>query len=695
MRTAFKWYCVMLAMLMASATICPGQTDTDWPGWRGLSKQGRSETNGPVTWSSDSNVTWKTDLPGQGHSSPIVVDNNIIVTAAYPVAHGQKTKLIGMYILLTLVLLLMGSSAPCIFRYCRGEFPKRNGYFRSILMFCMLIGLLLHVLTLLTQRISHIDHRSLYVIWLQSFMLAGIGIALVITILPNKSQFRMVLGILAMILTVPLILLRPKPEYYVMGGNGYHLRPTYLTIVLLISVGSATLIGTFLRRRKSKNGCVQQLSVDKTTKSLLPPAAFMLVFVCGFFGLGVTYWVPMMQRRGWLPIDWRVWLHWEALLAIGCCLCIAPWCLTQVFSKKLSPVRPHRLFSPGVLTLILLCLLVANYVGNEESFIRAIICVDRVTGTVKWQCNGLEGPKATTHSSNSPATPTPVIHRGKVYAYFGSPGMMCTDIQGNLLWSDCNLPYEGIHGVGSSLVADSDHIIVTSLNSKAPYITALHAETGKHLWKVNLPGWTGIHGEHRTPLIADLHNTKVLLNWNKKYNQLAAFELDSGRQLWSFQPVGMFVGEAVAGIIQKENTLFLPSRNDIAAVDISDMATSGTAREIWRTNMRSKGPVTPSPVLHNGLIFMVSDQGHASCLDVDTGDLLWQEKLPGQYLASPIVMGQNVYFCSTSGMTTIIACDRTYRQVAQNKLPDGIYATPAPVDGHLYIRTTVGLWCIE
>ena len=198
MRATFSRYCVLLALLMASAAVCPGQSDMEWPGWRGLSKQGRSEPNGPTTWSSDSNVAWKTSLPGQGHSSPIVVDDDIIVTAAYSAAHGQKTRQTVMYILVALALLLVASSSPYILRYYRSELRQKKGQFRSMLMFCLLIGLLLHVLALLSLEISNTDHRSCYAAWLQSFMLAGIGIAVVITGLPDRSRYRIVLGILVM-----------------------------------------------------------------------------------------------------------------------------------------------------------------------------------------------------------------------------------------------------------------------------------------------------------------------------------------------------------------------------------------------------------------------------------------------------------------------------------------------------------------
>ena len=679
--------CVLLALLMAPAVVCLGQSDTDWPGWRGLSKQGRSEANGPTTWSDDSNVAWKTSLPGQGHSSPVVVGDDIIVTAAYSVAHGQNRQT-GMYILVALALLLVGSSAPYILLYYRSEDRQKKGQFRSMLMFCLLIGLLLHALALLCLEVSNTDHRSHYAAWLQSFILVGTGIAVVIMGLPDRSRYRIILGILAMVLVAPLILLRPNPGYYVLWKKAnYHLPATYLCVTMLISIGSASLIGAFLRRRKSENGSNQQVNPDDSTQFLLPLAAFVLAFACGFLGP----WVALHRFPGWF---WRPYVNRETLVAVSCSLCIALWCLMQVFSKRLPPARPHRWFSPGVLTLVVLCLLVANYVGREESYVRAILCIDRTTGTIKWQREGLTGPKATTHKDNSPASPTPLIHRGKVYAYFGAPGLMCTDMRGNLLWSDSNLPYKGIHGVGSSLVADNDHIIVTSTNSRAPYITALHAETGTRLWTAKLDKWSGIHGEHRTPLIAYLHDTKVLLNWCKRY--LAAMEVDSGRELWGFQTEGAFKGEPVATIIQKDNTLYLPSQGDFAAIDISALGNGGSAREIWRTNMRGKGPVTSSPVLHKGLIFMVSDRAYASCLSADSGKLLWQEKLlRGAYYASPIVMGENVYFFNRSGVTTVVACDSTFKQVAQNVLPSDIYATPAPVDGRLYIRTTTGLWCIE
>jgi len=53
----------------------------DWPGWRGPSRDGRSpETGFPTRWSPTENVKWKAPIPGQGHSSPIVVGERVMVT---------------------------------------------------------------------------------------------------------------------------------------------------------------------------------------------------------------------------------------------------------------------------------------------------------------------------------------------------------------------------------------------------------------------------------------------------------------------------------------------------------------------------------------------------------------------------------------------------------------------------------------
>jgi outer membrane protein assembly factor BamB len=417
--------------------------------------------------------------------------------------------------------------------------------------------------------------------------------------------------------------------------------------------------------------------------------------MCGLTGFGVMTWVPLLIKQGWLSVPPQI-LYEDSINIGGCAIAIFLWCTIQAISRKSLVIVPHRLFPFVVLSLAILSFIVANFIGTKDQYIRAVICIDRNDGMIQWKCEGLVGPKKKTHRANSAATPTPVIHNQHVYAYFGTPGLMCTDLKGNMIWSNRDLPYEGIHGVGASPIACDGYIFVTSLNSKAPYITALDCNTGERIWTSKIRGWSGIHGEYRTPLIIFRQDKKALVNWCRSHNELTAYDIHSGKELWKCHPKGDFEGESVASILWGDDMLYLPSRSDIAAIKLLQADKTVLPTAVWNTNMHGRGPIAPSPVLSEGMLFMVSDHGYASCLNAANGEILWQKKLPGnEYLASPIVMGDHVYFWNSSGVTTVVACDRTFKKIAQNTLPGGIVASPAPVNGQLFVRTTKALWCIE
>jgi outer membrane protein assembly factor BamB len=109
----------------------------------------------------------------------------------------------------------------------------------------------------------------------------------------------------------------------------------------------------------------------------------------------------------------------------------------------------------------------------------------------------------------------------------------------------------------------------------------------------------------------------------------------------------------------------------------------------------SDGPQCASPVLCNGLLFGVSDGGTAYCLEAATCRELWHQDLYGQHYASLVATRRHVYLCSTGGHTTLLASERQPRVVAEGELPEGIHASPALVDGELFLRTTGRLYCIR
>ncbi|HBJ35290.1 MAG TPA: serine/threonine protein kinase, partial [Planctomycetaceae bacterium] len=106
-------------------------------------------------------------------------------------------------------------------------------------------------------------------------------------------------------------------------------------------------------------------------------------------------------------------------------------------------------------------------------------------------------------------------------------------------------------------------------------------------------------------------------------------------------------------------------------------------------------PKTPSVLAHDGLVYLVSDDGIALCIDAKTGENVWRNRLGGNYSASPILVGDKLYFCSEEGMTTVIRSGREFQELARNDLEEATLASPAAAVNSLFIRTGAALYRIQ
>jgi len=100
-------------------------------------------------------------------------------------------------------------------------------------------------------------------------------------------------------------------------------------------------------------------------------------------------------------------------------------------------------------------------------------------------------------------------------------------------------------------------------------------------------------------------------------------------------------------------------------------------------------------VLAGDLIYLISNDGIASCLDANTGEQIWSERLGGNYMASPIYDGSRLYFFSTQGKSVVLKAGRTFEILATNKLDAGMMASPAVAGKALFLRTKTHLYRIE
>jgi outer membrane protein assembly factor BamB len=106
-------------------------------------------------------------------------------------------------------------------------------------------------------------------------------------------------------------------------------------------------------------------------------------------------------------------------------------------------------------------------------------------------------------------------------------------------------------------------------------------------------------------------------------------------------------------------------------------------------------PLTPSPLVEGGELYMVSDNGIASCLDAKTGQELWRQRLGGTFSASPVSAEGRIYFLNESGEATVIPAGRTFERLAANRLDGRTLASPALEGRAIYLRTDSHLYRIE
>jgi outer membrane protein assembly factor BamB len=258
-------------------------------------------------------------------------------------------------------------------------------------------------------------------------------------------------------------------------------------------------------------------------------------------------------------------------------------------------------------------------------------------------------------------------------------------------------------------------VILTFDGVDLQYVVALDKKTGQNVWKTdrdvkwNDQDITGrnpeearrmLDGDHRkahsTPLIiSDATGRPQMLSGGAK----AAFAYDprNGREQWRIQfddfsvaPRPLYqdgIAYLVTGITHPE--LWAVRTN--GSGDVSD-----TNNVLWR--LTSRVAKTASPLLIDGLIYMISDDGILNCIDANSGDPVWSKRIGGRFAASPIyAVGPEprIYFCDQDGQSTIIRPGRKYEQWASNTLDDGCMASPA-VDGRaIILRTRTHLYRIE
>lgn len=324
--------------------------------------------------------------------------------------------------------------------------------------------------------------------------------------------------------------------------------------------------------------------------------------------------------------------------------------------------------------------------ATEEGRSLRAIAVDPQTGEIikNIEVIRLEHP-GSINIKNSYASPTPVLEQDRIYVHFGAFGTACLTQSGDIVWKT-RLNYDnGQHGPGGSPVLYEDLLIVSCDGLDVQYVVALDKRTGKIRWKKPRNGYQA----YTTPLIIRLPEGDQAVSPGAL--RAIAYEPETGRELWYVN-----YGEGFSNVprpVYGKGLVYICTgfqEPSLLAVRLDGRGDVTRSHVAWILNRGV--PLTPSPLLVEENLYMVNDNGIATCVDAETGKVYWRTRIGGNYSASPVYADGRIYFLSEEGETVVIAPGRRFKKLAVNRLDGVTLASMAVSDSSIYIRTQTHLY---
>lgn len=330
------------------------------------------------------------------------------------------------------------------------------------------------------------------------------------------------------------------------------------------------------------------------------------------------------------------------------------------------------------------------------------VCVDMNTGAVVHDIEVFQ-PSAPQHNNpnNTYATPSATVEKGRVYVHYGTHGTACLDTQtGDVLWRRTDLNCDHIQGAVSSPILFEDLLIVHLEGGDVQFIAALDKHTGETVWRYDRPRdlYEGIEPAYlvkayHTPVIAEVDGKPQMLSNGALL--VTSHNPRTGEELWRVRyRDDSTISRIVSGRgIHFINTGGSPDAPYLWAVRQGGAGDVTDTHVIWK--MTEDVPLKASPVLVDDLLYTMSDKGVLKCIEAETGEMVWSERIRGEYGPSLLYAENRIYILSMRGKTTVIAPGRAFRPLAENLLEGRFGASPVAVGNSLLLRSRTHLFCIR
>jgi outer membrane protein assembly factor BamB len=386
-----------------------------------------------------------------------------------------------------------------------------------------------------------------------------------------------------------------------------------------------------------------------------------------------------------------------------------------------------------------------------------VITLERATGKIMWRREVPRPRQQELHKSNSPASPSVATDGHNAFAFFTDFGLVSYGSDGEDRWRAPLGPFNNPFGMGASPVLVDGKVIQVCDSETGSFVVAVSQKDGKQVWRTDRPEMTRgfatpvlykpagggtqvlLAGTNRFTAYDVATGREVWfvkgLTWQLKPTPIVhgdvAYVLgwaggaDQGNQdnippfadivkEWDANHDGKLAMEEMAPSKYKKDLAesdlnrdgFLDERewekfrekrsvvNSVMAVKLGGSGDMTDKNVLW--HFYKSLPNVPSPLLYQDVLYLVKEGGILTALDPRTGELLKQGRLRGAldfYYSSPVGADGKIFAASEGGHLSVIKAGRDWEVLALNDMDDEVFATPAPVDGRLYVRTRSALYC--
>lgn len=398
------------------------------------------------------------------------------------------------------------------------------------------------------------------------------------------------------------------------------------------------------------------------------------------------------------PDGARFWPQWRGPLGTGEAPHAAPpleWSATSNVAWKV-PVPGIGKSTPvvwGPLVVVTTAVPVSNAPDTELAF--TILAFDRATGAQQWRrVVRTERPHEGHHRDGTFASGSAILDGQRVYAFFGSRGLYALDLKGTVLWEKDlgDMQTRMSFGEGASAALHDGTLVVTWDHQGDDFIAAFDAATGRERWRQPRDEPTTWATPH---ILTHAGRSQVVVNGT---NALIAYDLATGERIWQ---TGGTTLNVIPSPVSADGMVYAMAGfrgNSLKAIRLDQAKGELSGPPAVAFTYDRDTPYVPSPLLYEGgLYFLKSNSGILTQLDAKTGAVRYTQRLepvPNVY-ASPVGAAGRVYIVGREGTSIVLEAGPEYKVLATNTLDEPIDASPALVDGEIYLRGARHLYRIS